>query len=173
MRTDSFENFRIYKDLVNEKLSEFISNFENAPKKTKKLLHYQSVINLSKEIIRFNNSEANKLKDLILEYFEIIKDYEYSDSNNDVKYIHEKRKQSLDLYQKHISPVGGYLIHESGFRPDLSLRYFLVCGIILDIIIYNFFSKSIAPLATILVILIGIKMRNKKRKEGRTFSVFK
>ncbi|MFC0604121.1 hypothetical protein [Winogradskyella pulchriflava] len=173
MRTDSFKNLSGYKDLINEKLSEFILSFENAPKKTKKLLHYQSVINLSKEIIRFNNSEANKLKDLMLEYFEIVKDFEYYDNINNVKYIHDKRKQSLDLYQKHLRPVGSYLIQESDFGPDLSLRYFLICGITLDIIIYSFFSKSIVPLSTILVIIIGIKMRNKKRKEGRTFSVFK
>ncbi|WP_417558947.1 hypothetical protein [Mesoflavibacter zeaxanthinifaciens] len=93
MKTDSFENFGRYKDLVNEKLNEFILNFQNEPKSIKKLLHYQSVINISKEIIRFNNSEANNLKDSMLEYMEIVKDIDYSIDKNKVTDIHDKQKK--------------------------------------------------------------------------------
>ena len=173
MKPDSFENFSRYKILVNEKLAEFISNFENSSKKTKALLHYQSVINVSRGIIKFNNSEANNLKDSILEYLDIVKDVDYSNDNNGDTDIHYKKRQSLDLYKKYVSPVGSYLIHESGFGPDLSLKFHLITGIILDTIIYYFFSKSIVPLSTILVTLIGIKSRNKRRKEGKVFSPFK
>ena len=171
MKSDSFEIFQRYKNLVNEKLSEFISNYENASERTKELIHYKSVINVSREIIRFNNSEANGLKDLIIVYIESVKDIDY-ENDTFVYDINDKRKKSLELYKKYIEPNGLYLISKSEFRPGLPLFFYLIIGIFLDFIIYKFVSKSFAPLATILIIILGFFKEVKKRKGKKMFKPY-
>lgn len=168
MKSDSFENFNKYKDLINNALVEFVSNFENESNRTKELLHYQSTINLSKEISRFNNTKANYLKELMIEYMEIIKDI---DVKNDtyVNDINDKRKKSLELYKKYLYPVGNYLISKSEIKPGLPLIVYSIIGIIFDFIIYKFFSKSIVPLATVLITFLGFIRENQKRKRKKMF----
>ena len=171
MKSDSFENFDRYKNLVTEKLAEFVTNFENESERTKELIHYKSVINLSKEIILFNNSKANNLKDSIIEYMELVKDIDYS-NDTFINDIQDKQKKSLELYKKHIGPVGLYLIRKSRFKTGSPLIFYLISGIILDFIIYRFFSTSLAPLATVLITLAGFFRELKKRKGKKLFSIY-
>jgi len=168
VKSDSFENFDRYKDLINNTLLEFITNFENESDRTKGLLHYQSTINLSKEIIRFNNSKANNHKDLLIEYMEMIKDIDYA-KDTYINDINDKRKKSLELYKNYLEPVGRYLIGKSTVEAGLPLIVYLFIGIILDFIIYNFFSKSIVPLATVLIAFLGFIREAQKRKRKKMF----
>ena len=171
MKSNSFENFGRYKDLINQGLSEFISYFKNASERTKELIHYKSVINVSRELIRFNNSRANNLKDLIIEYMELVKNIDY-ENDTYINDFNDKRKKSLELYEKYIGPAGLYLISKSKFRPGLPLLFYLILGIILDFIMYTFFSKNFAPLGTILLVIVGYFKEVKKRKGKKMFSPY-
>ena len=173
MRKDSFEHFGKYKDLVNGKLIEFILEKKDLHKKEKDLFHYQSTINVSIEIIRYNNSEADKLKDLLVEYFDIVKDIDFSIDEKDYSLYSEKRKESLKLYNKYLEPIGSYLLENSEFGVDLPVGVYLFLGIIIDSVIYFNFEKSIVPLMSILILIFGIKMKNKKQREGKTIRMFK
>jgi len=171
MESKSFKNFDLNKDLVNDKLAEFILSYENSSEKTKELLHYQSVINISREIIRFNNSKVNKLKDSLIEYLNIVKDIDYT-TDTYINNSNDKQIKSLALYKKHIAPAGFYLISKSGFRAGTPVGLYIIIGILIDIIIYNYFSKSIVPIVSILMTIWAIASRNKKRKGNKMFSAF-
>ncbi len=173
MKSDSFENFGRYKNLVNEKLAEFISEFKNAPERIKKLLHYQSVISVSREIIRLNNSEAHALKDKLLEYFELVKEVDFSVDENNYSEIQKQRAESRKRYHNYIYPVGSFLMWESEFKIKLPIGFYLFIGIITDLIIYYNFTKEIVPLATIVLIGIGILLRKRKKNEQKVFGLFK
>lgn len=175
MRSDSFENFNRYKNLVNEKLSEFNSIFENASEQTKKLVHYQSVNSISKEIIRINNSRANDLKDLLLEYFDIIEKIDFSFDTLTSLGIKEKKMESLKLYNQYISPIGSYLMTESGlgFKTKLPFGCFIFAGVIFDLIIYYFFSKRVYPIATVIFFGIGILYRKLNKSDFKIYGPFK
>ncbi len=171
MDIENQENLINYKDLVNEKLSEFVLNFRDAPKRTKELVHFQSVINISQEIIQLNNCEADALKNLILEYFDIVREIDYSNDTY-INDIHDKKKKSLNLYHKYIIPVGKYLVKERRLRPDLPLGMSLIFGIILDIVIYYFISKNLIPLITILIFILALIVKDKRRKNGNFFAPY-
>ena len=173
MKSDSFENFGRYKNLVGEKLAEFILEFENAPEKIKELLHYQSVINASNKIIRFNNSEANALKDKLIEYFELVKEIYFSIDENNYSEIQKQKMESRKRYNKYIYPVGSHLMFESEFRTKLPIGFYVFIGIIADLIIYYNFTKEIVPLATIVFIGIGILFRKNKKNNDNVFAPFK
>jgi hypothetical protein len=173
MKSDSFENFGRYKEIVNEKLTEFISTFENSPERIKGLVHYQSTINVSKEIIRFNNSEAHALKDKLLEYFELVKGMDFSVDENDYSEIQKQKAESRKRYQKYIYPAGSFLMWESEFSTRLPIGFYIFIGIITDLIIYNFFSRDFVPLGTIVFVGIGILFRKRKRNDKKVFEPFK
>lgn len=173
MKSDSFENFGRYKNKVNEKLNEFISNFEDSSERIKALIHYQSVINVSKEIIRFNNSEANNLKDILLDYFDIVKDISFSIDENNYSEFQKQKIESRKRYSKHILPVGRYLMTESEFKTKFPIGFYLFFGLLSDIIIYHNFSNEIAPLITIVFIGIGVLFRKNKKNENKLFAPFK
>jgi hypothetical protein len=173
MKSDSFENFGRYKKLVDEKSAEFVSEFENAPERIKELLHYQSTVNVSNEIIRFNNSEAHALKDKLLEYFELVKEIDFSVDEKDYSEIQKQKAESRKRYQKYIYPAGSFLMWESEFTTKLPIGFYLFIGIIADLIVYYNFTKEIVPLATIALIGIGILFRKRKRNEQKVFGPFK
>ena len=172
MRISSHIEFSRYKEVINAKLSDFIARFQNAPVQKRNLLHYQSVINVSKEIIRFNNKEANKLKDLLIEYFETIDTIDFSVADRNTSDYLEQKKVSLDRYFQYISPVGDYLIQKSGFGPNPPDLFYFILGVILDSLIYFFLSKDIIPLPTLVVIIVGLIAREKRRKAGKVIKAF-
>ena len=173
MKSDSFENFRRYKEIVNDKLNEFIYTFENSPEQVKELVHFQSTINVSREIIRFNNSEANALKDKLLEYFELVKEIEFlEDKSNNVEFLNQKA-ESRKRYTHYIYPVGSFLMWESEFSTRLPIGFYILVGVIADLLIYYFYSKSLVPLGTIVFIGIGILFRRRKRNDQKVFEAFK
>ena len=175
MRSDSFENFKRYKILVNEKLYEFISNYEYSSEQTKQLVHYQSVLTVSKQIIRVNNSEANALKDLLLEYFDRIEKYDFSNHSLVFIELNDKKRESIKLYNEYISPIGSYLMTESNleFKIKLPFGCFIFIGIIFDLIIYYFFRFKVYPIATIIFFIIGILYRKFKKNDYKEYGLFK
>lgn len=173
MKSDSFENFGRYKEIVNEKLTEFISTFENSSERIKELVHYQSTINVSKEIIRFNNSEAHALKDKLLEYYKLVKEMDFSVDGNDFSEIQKQKAESRKRYQKYIYPAGSFLMWENELSTRLPIGFYIFIGIIVDLIVYYNFSKDFVPLGTIALIGIGILFRKRKRNEKKIFEPFK
>ena len=173
MKSDSFENFGRYKEIVNVKLTEFISTFENSSERIKELIHFQSTINVSKEIIRFNNSEAHALKDKLLEYFELVKEIDFSVDQNNHSEIQKQKAESRKRFHNYIYPLGSYLIWESDFKMKLPIGFYIIIGIISDLIIYHFFSKDFVPMGTIAFIGIGILLRKRERNEQKVFGPFK
>ena len=99
---------------------------------------------------------------------EMIKDIDYA-KDNYINDINDKRKKSLELYKNYLEPVGHYLIGKSTVEAGLPLIVYLFIGIILDFIIYNFFSKSIVPLATVLIAFLGFIREAQKRKRKKMF----
>ncbi|WP_397364120.1 hypothetical protein [Olleya sp. R77988] len=173
MKSDSFENFGRYKKLVSEKLAEFILEFENSPERIKNLIHYQSVINISREIIRFNNSEFNNLKEQILKYFEIVKEIDFLIDENNYEELQKQKMESRKRYNKYIFPAGSILMTESGFKTKLPIGFYLFIGIIMDFIIYYSFSKDIVPLSSIVFLGVGILFRKRKNNKNKVFGLFK
>ena len=173
MKSDSFENFSRYKEIVNGKLTEFISTFENSSERIKELIHYQSTINVSKEIIRFNNSEAHALKDKLLEYFELVKEMDFSVDENNYSEIQKQKAESRKRFHNYIYPAGSFLMWESEFSTRLPIGFYIFIGIIVDFIIYYNFSKDFVPLGTIILFGIGILLRKRKRNDKKVFEPFK
>ena len=102
---------------------------------------------------------------------ELVKDINYS-HDTFINDVHDKKKKSLVLYKKYIGPVGLYLISKSRFKTGSPIIFYLISGIILDYIIYRFFSTSIVPLDTVLITLAGIIRESKKRKGKKMFAPY-
>ncbi|MCF7559560.1 hypothetical protein L3X39_02845 [Sabulilitoribacter multivorans] len=173
MKSDSFENFGRYKEIINQKLTEFISTFENSSEQIKQLIHFQSTISVSREIIRFNNSKAHALKDKLIEYFEIVKELDFSIDENDHSAILKQKVQSRKRYREFIYPIGSFLMWESGFSIRKPIEFYIFIGIIIDSIIYYFLSKDFVPLGTIVFIGIGVLSHKKRNNKQKVFGLYK
>ena len=146
MRTDSFEIFREYKTKINNGLDEFNLLVESRPSDQRIYFHPLSTNNLAKGISKFNNREANKLKDLILNYINEVTLTEFSESR------YENKKISLDLYNKYLMPAASYLIHEDDFGLEDSLKLNIILGVIFDFFAYKYLFNYLYPIFTFIFI---------------------
>ena len=172
MRISSHDKFTSYKLKVNEKLAEFESKFENTSKRKKKLLHYHSTINLGKGIIRYNNTEADKLKDLFIEYLELVKHKDLSIDKKDSVANSKQKMESIDLFNKYLSPVGSYMILKDGYGIDQSAIFTFVLGLIIDLLLFFFVLGKLIAFFTIIFPTISIIRRNKRRANGKVYGMF-
>src|SRR5690554_3643934 len=102
----TFMEVNLDKEIKKEQLK-FISSIEYKDNDEKKLFHYNSVLNLSNAIIKYNDESSNSSKELLIKYFKKI-----NDLNN---YLID-REQIIYLFKEYLLPVGHVLIKKAEFR---------------------------------------------------------
>ncbi len=150
---------------MNEKIKKerekFVSILENRNNEEKKLHHYQSILNISNGLISLSDSSSHyPIKELMLEYFNLIKEFDYLVS----------QKESLVYYKKYILPIGQHLIESNGFRTKWDIFKYIFVGLIFDII-FQFFTNRFYPIFIIIFSLIGYLRRKERIKKNKFFSI--
>ena len=146
---------------INKEKEEFVITLKNMSTVEKKKYHYHSVINLSNGLILLNNNDSHQpFKELILEYFNLIKELNYLVS----------QKESLIYYKKYILPIGQHLTKHSGFRTKWDILKYIIAGIVVDFMFFYFF-KSYYFIATPILFFIGYLKQKKIIREKKLFSI--
>jgi len=151
---------------MNEKIKNerdfFLKNLKNSDNEKKKLFHYQSVLNLSIGLALLNNSAShNSSKELMLEYFNLMKQFDYLLS----------QKESLVYYKKYILPIGRHLIYNSGYRTKGDVFKYISVGLVFDIILYQFLTNIFYPIFIIIFSLIAYLKQKKQKQKNKFFSL--
>ncbi len=151
---------------MNEKIEKEINNFvlvlENKNKKEKRLYHYQSVLNISHGLMKLSNANNHHaFKELILEYFSLIKKLDYLVS----------QKESLIYYKKYILPIGKHLIENNGFRTKADIFKYVSIGLAFDLALFQFFTNKFYPIFILIFYLIGYIKQKEKIKKNKLFSI--
>lgn len=149
-------------DIINQKVVEFQQKLIDKSDVEKKLFHYNSVLNISKRIVLYQDEKANLLKEKLLYYF---------DELDEINYTIDNRIESLSL-QKLIEPIVEYLIKKEQFCTNGDLHILIVIGLVIDIGLYYFISPYYYPLFILLFFIWGLYRRRKAKKEGKYAAMF-
>ena len=150
---------------IDEKIKDeqlnFISNIKDMDNDEKRLYHFNSVLNLSNGIIKYNDADSNSLKKLIIKYFEEI---------NDLKDSLIDKKQSFYFYREYLLPIGRHLIKKADYRTKSDILKYIILGFILDLIVFIFIMNRYYIIFTFIFLLMGYFSRKRKIKKNKFFS---
>ena len=149
-------------DIINQKVVEFQQKLIDKSDVEKKLFHYNSVLNISKRIVLYQDEKANLLKEKLLYYF---------DELDEINYTIDNRIERLSL-QNLIEPIVEYLIKKEQFCTNGDLHILIVIGLVIDIGLYYFISPYYYPLFILLFFIWGLYRRRKAKKEGKYAAMF-
>lgn len=146
-------------EALKKKLNFFIDNLSEKDVILKKRFHYNSVINLTREIVKYREDKALDLKKLLNDYFD----------NINYKIIDER--ESISLFKEYLMPIGNFLVKEEKFISNTNLFIYTVIGVIIDLSIFSFGSKSyVYPIFSLSLFIIGFIKRIQHKKDGTYFS---
>ncbi|MBA3985934.1 MAG: hypothetical protein H0X63_05030 [Flavobacteriales bacterium] len=145
------------------KIKYFEENMSIKSDSEKKIVHYNSVKNISNRIVLYNNKKTVLLKEKLIIYLQKLEDSGYT--------IENKYKGS-SLFIKYISPSIIYLLDNDKFLVNSDIRTFIIIGFIIDLIVYYFISDYHYPLFILLFSIFGIYRRIKAKKEGKYAAMF-
>tara|TARA_R110000787_G_scaffold22308_6_gene64948 strand:- start:1148 stop:1612 length:465 start_codon:yes stop_codon:yes gene_type:complete len=147
-------------EILKNKLNNFISRFEKENENVKKLIHYNSVKNITNQILILKNKKnTQKYKESIQSYLDEI---ELMSSPID-KLI------SKFLYHEYIFESGRFLMYKGNFKTNGNLFFVLFLGIIIDSIIYFLGFRFYFPIFTLIFFIYGLTIRKKAINENRYF----
>lgn len=143
-----------------DKFSEEISKIESDD--DVKLFHPKSVKNIAEALSRFHSKESEIFKDKLIEYFKKVDQEGYFISN---------KLESIELYNKFLSPTIRFLIKKNDFRIRGAIVKDVLIGVILDTILYFIIDRFMGGFI-ILFIVIAFVRHNKSKKSGKYAAMF-
>lgn len=150
-------------DTLNNKLESFISRFEHNENQIKKQVHYNSVKNITLELLMVKNKkQVKKHMESVLKFFDEIENMNFPIE----KLLSEK------LYHKYIFEAGRYLMHKSDFKTNGSLLFIVLLGVIIDFIVFYFDLLLLGlfiPMFTVLFFIYAYKVKSRAVNENRFF----
>ena len=152
-------------EILKEELESFIMRFEYESDEIKRQIHYQSVINITEQLIKIvNDNETEEYKLAGVEYFNNIQKIDFPLGNI----------ESMNLYKSYIQKSSKLLIPRKDFRSSADILKYIILGILLDIGIY-YFTKTILPfylpVSTLILTFLGYRSRSKKKNMKKYFAI--
>uniref|UniRef100_UPI0030D94004 hypothetical protein n=1 Tax=uncultured Planktosalinus sp. TaxID=1810935 RepID=UPI0030D94004 len=99
-------------EIIEQKVSSFKERLSDKSTSEKKLFHYYSVLNISKRLLVYNDSNTHSLKEILLQFFIEVENYNYLISD---------KVKSLRLYKKYLLPSELYLFKKENFLSNVDL----------------------------------------------------
>ncbi|WP_416442724.1 hypothetical protein ACH3O9_17900 [Leeuwenhoekiella sp. A16] len=148
-----------------EKLEFFRNRFESEDNEIKNQIHYQSVINVTTQLLKIANKIQTEPYRLAgVNFFDHIEKIDFPLG----------KSESLELYKNYILYTGRYLIRKKDFRTGADIGKYLIGGILLDSIAYYFTRSMFSfyfPIFTLIFGLLGLKSRRSKKNKMQYFSI--
>lgn len=150
-------------ELLKIKEKEFVENLVNSSEVEKKLIHYNSVLNISNRIVLYDDEKAKLLKEKLLGYYQEIEELDYTIGH---KY------QGSKMFNNYLLPILYYLIEKEFFLAGSNLKLFIIIGFLADLSLYYFIAGYYYPVFLFLFFVFGIYRRIKAKKEGKYAAMF-
>ena len=146
-------------------LSDMISSFEEnlRESKSKRIYHYQSVLNIGKSLQKYNDEKTNEFKDQLLSYLQIVEENKYEPIS---------KRDSSQYFSEYLFPSFLFLVNKEQFRAKSTVKSFFVIGLIIDLILYFITQWYYYPIFTIVLFLISYSRNMDAKKEKRFASMF-
>ena len=114
-------------DVIEHKVSKFKERLSDKSTSEKGLFHYYSVLNISKRLVVYKDSNTISYKEKLLEYFKEAENYNYL--------ISDKLK-SVRLLKKYLLAYDVFLFKKENFLLNTYLRFLIIIGIMIDVFLY-------------------------------------
>ena len=150
-------------EILKNEYDVFVQNVENKNAKSKKLFHFNSVLNAYNELMNSSNEELNTYKQKLLYFFYELSELEYELNN---------RHKSVELFREYLKPIGVYLIRKRKFTSRTSLHVYIIIGIIIDFALIYFIDIYKYPIFSLFSIILGLVERRNAIKNMRYISIF-
>ena len=152
-------------EILAEKLESFKNRFASESNEIKNQVHYQSVINITSQLVKIaNKKETEPYKLASFAFFDNIEKLDFPLG----------KSESMELYKNYVLYTGQYLIRKKDFRSSWDILKYIGIGILADFIAY-YLTKSMLgfylPVFTLIFVILGLRSQRTKKIKMQYFGI--